>query len=80
MGGRTWRPGWQTERPEELSLRAAGLLTVDDEGVRGVLARLQELNPQRPHHAACPREEGPEMRGATRGQAIRPGAEGADER
>lgn len=33
--GRLWRQGWQTERLEELSPRAAGLLTVDDEGIRG---------------------------------------------
>jgi uncharacterized membrane protein len=37
---RLWPQGWQTQRLEELSLRAAVLLfTVDDEGTRGVLGR-----------------------------------------
>lgn len=69
-----------TRRLEELSLVPQCLLTVDDEGIRGVLARLHELTPRRPHRIVYPHEEGPEMRGARRRQAIRPGAEDAHER
>ena len=68
-----------TRRLEELSL-APQLLTMDDEGIRGVLARLHELTPQRSPHIACPHEEGHEKRGTRQEQSIRPGAEDAHER